>query len=305
MILWGAARIQIGQMGQIKGIKGEGAMRNMASRFRVCTRLLAGLAGAALFAPTSASANDVPAGFDLWVTPPGHAEHDFATSPLPADFFYPGSDPFLGFVLLQGTGSGCGGSDTTVERLSDAILPIIPSSDTIPIEIVELQLTSVAPITVTGISPPEDWILDVTLPPSPQPQGTMQIDHLDARGGTYDSTLPVCPLFTFTRISGLPASVQFDLCGAAFPPVLVQTSGAEWTHKVQLPLVCGPPNAQPSSADFLALGPHTGPHTPEPLETPIPELPALGTWGIVLLLLLVASVAVSVMGRRIGTRSAT
>jgi hypothetical protein len=280
---------------------------DLVSHVRVRTRWLAvhaAIAGMALLAPASVSAQDVPAGFDLWVTPPGQAEHDFSTSPIPADFFYPGSDPFAGFVLLGGFGGLCGGADTIVERLGDANLPTIPSQDTIPIEIIELQLQSIAPIDVTGINPIEQWVLDVTLPPGPQPPGTMTIDQLDAGGGTYDSILPVCPLFIFNRISGPPASVQFDLCLAAFPPVQVQTSGASWTHNVQLPLLCGPPNVPRSSNDFLPLGPHTGPHAPVPLESPA-GLPALGAWAIGLLVLLVSGIAVSVFGRRMGARSAT
>jgi hypothetical protein len=52
-----------------------------------------------LVASGGASANEVLAGDDLWVTPPGGAFHDFAGDPIPADFFYPGSDPFFSNVL--------------------------------------------------------------------------------------------------------------------------------------------------------------------------------------------------------------
>ena len=119
---------------------------------RTLRSLMSILAGVlVLVVSGGASATDVVAGSDLWTTPPGGAFHDFSTDPIPADFFYPGSNPFTALVPLQGDGSGTCGSDTMVDRPVNATLPV-GGQDTIPIEIVELSLVSSAPITVTGIN---------------------------------------------------------------------------------------------------------------------------------------------------------
>jgi len=247
----------------------------------------------------AASANDVAAGFDLWTTPPGGAFHDFSADPIPADFFYPGSDPFTSLVQLQGNGSGTCGSDTMVRRLANATLPV-GGQDTIPIEIVELSLVSAVPITVTGINPPEPWDVQVQLSPNPQPLGSMTIKHQVADGGTYDSTLPVCPLFTFVQ-QVFPFDVrQIDTCFEAIPPVMIGTGAAPWSHLVITPLVC----PQVSTLNFIAGGPHTGPHPDaQPLEDVVPPpIPVMGPVGLgVFALLLVASLFF--VSRRRGLRA--
>jgi len=162
---------------------------------------------------------------DLWITPPGSVTgYSFQDTPLPADFFGPGSDPFDGRVYLKGVpfdcfdpdGPGpeinyCGllPTDTIVRRLTDAG-PTFPA--TVQIEIVELSLRSVQPITVSyfGGASFETWdvIAEVHIDAAtgnvdpPQTAGTMTIRHEHADGGTFDSTLPVVANLTFVQVGG-------------------------------------------------------------------------------------------------------
>ena len=205
-------------------------------------RHLAALGLGLALVPAAARADDVLPGNDLFRTDPGTTFQDFSGTPIPADFFDPGSDPFTGIVQFKGqpliSSPHCPADDlsqvdTIVRRLAPASLPIVPSSDTIPIEILQLQLVSVNPITVTyngGVNP-EPWILDVTLSTSaPQAQGSMTLRHLNPSGGTFDSTLPVTPKFIFTRISDNAVRV-LDL-GDFGGIIQFQAQNVPWEHTV-------------------------------------------------------------------------
>jgi hypothetical protein len=103
----------------------------------------------------------VHAGYDLFETESAELGFGQPNPPpypdsptLPADLFGPGSDPFTGTVEFKGVPigafgafSGLGSTDTIVQRLQPDAEPPFP--DTIDIEIVRLELVSVAPITVT------------------------------------------------------------------------------------------------------------------------------------------------------------
>jgi hypothetical protein len=195
------------------------------------------LAPASLFAST-----DVLPGFDLFQTDPSSTFQDFIGEPLPSDFFGPGSDPFDGGVPCHGVPlpgfPGCPTDDlsfvdTIVERLANAELPPpYPSSDQIPIEIVALQLRSVAPITVTynGGLNPELWDVDVGLSQMlPQPTGTMDITHEDPAGGHFSSLLPVIPRYVFTRVSDGEVRI---LDGADMGPLVLEFEAIDvpWVH---------------------------------------------------------------------------
>ena len=181
------------------------------------------------------------AGIDVFTTPAGGATiHDFTTTPLPADFFGPGSDPFTGVVVLRGDpiapASSLQNTDTVVRRNASATIAT-PSSPpvSVPIEIVALNLVSVNPITVTynGGQTPESWNLRVALSSvDPQPIGTMQIipDGCSCPGtGTFQSTLPVLPRLVFTRPS--PAATRvFDYGDANTPPLQFQSLDGHWSN---------------------------------------------------------------------------
>jgi hypothetical protein len=231
--------------------------------------LICGLAAAPTMALTV-----IPAGSDMWTTPSGAAHHNFALGPVPADFFDPGSDPFEGDVIYDGLplvanpADALSGADTIVERLTDTTdLDAGPS--TVDIEIVALSLVGVNPITVTynGGLNPEEWNVAVCLSPSPQPVGSMTITKTHPDGGTFDSTLPVVPLFTFTRVSD--GAVRELDCGQAGCPQLVLTgNGNSWA------LVGGPRTsneltwASPSLGLPRSILIATAPRTlPEPRST--------------------------------------
>jgi hypothetical protein len=144
----------------------------------------------------------IPPGIDCWVTTcGGGTQYGFSTTPIPADFFGPGSQPFTGTVQLGGIPSGPFGSDTAVRRIEPASLFGPGTEVTIPIELVQLSLVSCNPITVTfSGGPPQQWDVNVTINP-PSPMGTMTITQTHATGGSFTSTLPVHPIFTFTRVN--------------------------------------------------------------------------------------------------------
>lgn len=153
----------------------------------------------------------VQAGHDLLETA-GETYMDFSANPLPADFFGPGSDPFDGVIALEGVPfdsfggyNGLWPTDTIIRRNEDAGIPGFP--DTIEIEMVALELRSVAPITVSLNGGMEFYDYDVTVSvPEGDPEqepGSMTIRHEGAEGGTFDiEALPVRPLLTFTPLTG-------------------------------------------------------------------------------------------------------
>lgn len=155
--------------------------------------------------------------------------------PIPASFFYPGSDPFLGTVMLQGVGIelGCD-TDTVVQRLQSASLPFDGAVDTVPIQLVLLSLTSVNPIVV----PPalSQWDVEVSLAPAPS-MGNMTMTRLDDNGGTFTSQIQVQAILTFTEV-GNPTNTQVM---PAPPLFLVNSNPLPWTYVAQpvFPPICG------------------------------------------------------------------
>jgi len=199
----------------------------LGRRSRIAGALVGCAAAAAIVLPSAASA--VPAGFDLFETDPTQTAVNFGAAPIPADFFSPGSQPFAGNVHFAGVpletfgGKATGDADTVVRRLADAMLgPVFPDSDTIPIEIVALNLTSVEPITVTyaGGRPPELWDVKVQLVPGPP--GQMTINQQNPNGGTFDSQLPVQATFVFTRLSDGARRTQPE------PPLPFNSVNSPW-----------------------------------------------------------------------------
>jgi hypothetical protein len=179
------------------------------------------------------------AGFDCFITPPGGASfHDFSFTPLPTNFFGPGSDPFTNRVELRGVPLQTqppgliGPTDTIVRRLLPAEAGGTNPPPTIPIEIVALRLQSVAPLTVTynGGQNPEPWELRVYLSGAvPQPTGVMTISNnaCGGQGGTFDAYLPVLPRFVFTR-DYPPAQKVLDFGEVRGPALQFQTLNGRW-----------------------------------------------------------------------------
>ena len=153
----------------------------------------------------------IKAGDDYYETQNPGTSQNFAGDPIPANFFDPGSQPFTGTVQLDGNPIGppgtMGTTDTIVRRLNRVdLLPPLPVTQMVPIELVALNLVSVAPITVTytgGVPPPETWNVSAVLNPGQTSQGQLSITQDNAAGGTFDTALTVHPRFIFTRVSDL------------------------------------------------------------------------------------------------------
>ncbi len=158
---------------------------------------------------------------DAWMTDPAETGHnmchtfgylDPCSPPIPSGFFGPGSDPFEGSVCLRGVPLGSSpygtfdAADTLILRQQDPFDPCDLTTGTagVPIEMVALNLVSVAPITVTyhGGGDPEQWDVAVGLSSVAPSPGEVYAYRTDCNGGTYSSMLYVQPKFTFTRAPG-------------------------------------------------------------------------------------------------------
>jgi hypothetical protein len=175
--------------------------------------------------PAPAGSGNIEPGFDLFETDPQTTAFRFQApdTGIPAGFFGPGSDPFQGDVVFGGVplnsfnGQDTGDADTVVQRLG----PATPTSPSVPIELVQLSLVSMEPITVTYDNGQRSELWDVSAAPSPSrpSQGEMNVEGSDQPSGTFQSVLQVVPLLTFTRLSD-GQQRQFD--AAALPPQSLQ-----------------------------------------------------------------------------------
>jgi hypothetical protein len=224
-------------------------------------RSFAGVALAfASLAPLSAAQIVIFPGDDAWQTPIAGGVNrgtivDFSSSPIPAGFFGPGSNPFSGQVRFIGEPIDTApahalGSVDTIVRRSAASNPIpIGGMDTVPIEIVGLSLVSCQPITVTyGTGSPELWNVHGSLSSmATQPVGSMSVRHTHPNGGTFDSILPVVPKLVFQRQDGGPMQVIDPA-----PPVQFTSQNSAWT------LIGGPGGFNPPSLGIPMLPPGIG-----------------------------------------------
>ena len=195
------------------------------------------LIGTSLWGTAWADTSSIPAGYDLFETDPQSTHFDFQ---LPAGFFGPGCQEWVGTVKFAGVpletfmGHNVGDADTVVQRL-EAANPM--PDDTIQIELVALSLVSMEPITVQcGGGDPDQWDVNVGLSPTQPSKGRMTIHH-GTDGGTFDSQLPVVPLFTFTRISD---GTTLMLDGWDLPPQILQAEGVPWRNACVLPALAVP-----------------------------------------------------------------
>lgn len=250
---------------------------------------------------------------------------DFSSAPIPADFFGPGSDPFDGIIYFQGdpiAPSSLGQTDVLVLRSADPFDRTDapgPTMVTVPIEIVELSLRSVEPITVTAPGGPTFWDVHVVLP-GPQVPGDMVATKTHANGGLFDSVLPVQPVFTFTNVDD-----PSDMRSLAAPaPFILEFQDVPWVHDIGPSLqVFVPPGANfipgvvevvPGDPNTQQLAPVTGQSVPAPgmplVEHTVsaPEapsnIPAISTVGLVVLGLLIFGAGTFLVRRRSVTAAA-
>lgn len=193
-------------------------------------------------------------GLDYWHTPPEGASITFGEfiPPIPADFFNPGSDPFLGTVLLQGVplSPTTGDADTIVRRLADSA-PLPPGGVTqVPIELVELRLTSTQPITVQPGG--QQWDVHIELAPGDPSLGQAPIQLNSPADGAMGYQLQFRPTITFTPVGGGPA-LELDL-GPTFMQPLNSAPAPFTTSPPPVVLADQGPNLFPI-APMSAAGP--------------------------------------------------
>jgi hypothetical protein len=126
----------------------------------------------------------------------GETHHEFAGTPIPADFFGAGSQPFTGTVMLEGVplNPAASQTDTIIQRHTTVTGP----GGSTQITMTALNLRSTSPIKVTynnGSS--EYWDVKVNLSSFKSSTGTMTIN-----ASSFDSTLQCWPKFTFTKVGG-------------------------------------------------------------------------------------------------------
>jgi len=115
-------------------------------------RIVLGAALALALAAGPAAAGPIAPGLDYLKTQPG-SSWDFASEPVPSDYFGPGSDPFDGQVVLL--------TETDVLRPGGSDFPL--GADVVPTEIVALTLHSAAPIAVSFGGGAEVVLYDVVV----------------------------------------------------------------------------------------------------------------------------------------------
>ncbi len=194
----------------------------------------------------------IPAGIDCWHTSCGATKASFCETPIPADFFAPGSLPFSGVIHFSGAALG---ADTIVERLADMVFPAIivePVEVTVPIELVQLNLVSCQPIIVNTFQGPTFWNVVVDLSEVLAPPGQMTVRKTHANGGTFSSTFFVQPVFTFTNVQN-PNDVRvLDTGKIPLPPdILIVEGPMPWVHDLDpnLPIHLCTTDFHPGIAD--------------------------------------------------------
>ena len=161
--------------------------------------------GVLLAAPAMAAAPTITSGVDIFSTSAG-TKADFASNPLPADFFCTGSAPFSGTIPLTGVPvttapAGIAGSaDTIVERLANGVFSASGTA-TIPVILRALKMQSASNLSVScpGVGT-TNWRVDVCLcGTQTQTSITAQIGSCGTCG-TFNGTLAVNACLRFTRL---------------------------------------------------------------------------------------------------------
>ncbi len=187
-------------------------------------RPLGGMSGSTTATIRMSTCTTQAAGENCWEVACGDAIADFTQDPIPADFFDPGSEPFDGAVWLGGGNQS--GPDTVVRRLDALVFSLpLPSTDTVPIELVQLHLVSCEPIVVKyPDGSTTQWMLEVGLSQVPAPLGHVTVLKTHANGGTFTAQLPVQPVFIFTKVGEPWETRILDTGMLAQPPIILQTT---------------------------------------------------------------------------------
>lgn len=191
----------------------------------------------------------VEKGFDLFRTLPDfESVQSFIDCPVPGLTFethstsvLTGCASFDGDIRLQGSpletfrGVTVGAVDTIVERKStlDFGMPTESMTLTTPIELVALNLVSVAPVQIQCDQGPTRWRVQVEVDSttgSSQGQMAVTLNHPALTGGKAASNLDVCPRVTFTRVDpGGSGSFVIYPCDLLCGPQLVGETAWSFT----------------------------------------------------------------------------
>lgn len=177
----------------------------------------------------------------LTIRPGGSSGLEFGTaglSPLPADFFGPGSDPFEGQVALHGQDlidpSSADGT-ILIALPNPPIWPHDPIGTILSDEVVvvDMLLRSVLPLYITyfsGTGNSESWYLEMTLSAVPAPVGSLTSNKTHVNGGTYNSILTVQPNFKFIRWpDGM--ELDYDTGLAGDNSLALDVFNCPWVHE--------------------------------------------------------------------------
>ncbi|MCF8365442.1 MAG: HYR domain-containing protein, partial [Bacteroidales bacterium] len=144
------------------------------------------------------------AGNDLYIVPTAGLLFGEDIPPIPEGFFDPGSDPFVGRIDFKGSNSDGGqlpGQDLIINRTGDVTFSApLPSTGDVPIEIVQLSLHSLQPITVLSGTGQTEWDVEVHLIPSWPQGGNASITKENPNGGNFDMQMLLMPELIFTDV---------------------------------------------------------------------------------------------------------
>jgi hypothetical protein len=154
--------------------------------------------------------------------------------PLPAGFFGPGSDPFDGIIALEGTnsdGSQIPEWDVVINRMDIASFPQpFPSSQSVPIEIIELKLKSSEPIGVGFDGFPAESFFDVFFEINIPVASQCILTQMDDFGGEFEYLLTFHPIVTFVDLETGDSHV-FNPAAQGEAPLTFTSEGANlWTR---------------------------------------------------------------------------
>ncbi len=160
-------------------------------------KAIALIAMALLAAPLFAQ--KIAPGYDIWKTVGnGETFMDFAENPIPAGFFFEGSEAFTGRMDFVGVPlatqpvNALQGADTIIERLDEAVFDGLTARSRVRVK--ALSLTAAEPIEVDGAK----WDVAVTLAEA-QPITEIVYERIAENEGYFRADLVINMRFTFTH----------------------------------------------------------------------------------------------------------
>lgn len=164
---------------------------------------------------------------DYWVTPPDGPEGGtYQDVTIPVGFFGPECDGFEGRVHFVGSPldpGTTGNADTVLERSADPVSArdAEGTTGTVTLWLTELSLVSKEPIAVACDDGLSLWHIHVGLSSEAPWAGWLTATKTHEDGGTFDSTVYVQPLLTFTNVDDPEDMLVFDMGDVSDPAELV------------------------------------------------------------------------------------